>query len=1424
MITNDNHKLVDNQSSLNNNCTSSTNTVVANYCENMSLKISEFIASSRHGYVKEPPPASITSAAAVLSYSEDRINNNFAVSKTSHGVDSMSHKNFTLSFDQHLNPNTSTVASSSSSTSQMLLSDSETLLSPAEAPFGRRYAEISQFKNHPNVEWSIEDNNNSQEPQDQHTPESFYDEADNDNIKADELAMDINKEKSDDEELLLSKEFLESAAEEESSSDGGVLAEGETSSSESERSSSPSPQCDISLMERLLRTHPVWFLPSLQRGGSVHLLQGKEIGTFIVRGSSQKNTMAISVRLPKDAGPYIEHYLIQSNNGLLNLESSRFKFDSIPALVAHYSNCCDELPVQLSLPRGLREAKNRQRLMSLALLGPEFWRCPVASPVQEDETSLNSQIKSPTDTSGICTMAEFSSMKQQKNSIFTNNKLNFKHNNNNNQQTVDTPSDTASLGSFPASGGASTILSPQSADNVFIASPSSDFCNLKSNSNSINNLNSPSGIIGKTSTFKAQTFSMTSSTSQQQLPQQQKLLQNRTVDTNADFQHHVLPNDAINKRDDNHIEEFVQRTRPTPPNTLNLAIAGRAPVPPKRWLKPCTPTSPFIEQNTLQTNNNFTVTTTFTFNVAKQKSQHKQPQQHHTSEIEIPPRNIIYLDPKQVPIISERLSPEGGESKTNSDSSLQKWETNKSSSINPFKTNESIRSKRQSSRRKESKHYQESDILESPSVYMEYCRSNLGDKISDYEDLWTQENNSRSSLHIAVDQNNQNNIVNNNTSKECEISTPMVISPPQQFTPTSSITPALIGSEIAITTNSSTPLQPKIPTLFDSNKKSPFYSDPVDAVAPVFPQIVRREPKLNPLPSFHRYSEPPKGQFEDLNFHISSSPMTHEKGIQQQSFIAASLDHLKSINKSVNNQNHRHRLEPTWTVDSSWEFVDKNDESSENGSTRNLRQITPQNTLHYQNTNNKHLQHQKFNTIERNAQCSVTVDSYLMNSKKSNIYKLVAKKYPDINLKGGMTTTQSNIPSTWQTFESDGSNKFQRLSSYDNVIEQQSIYGGSEDGTLFSEPWDSSQWDSFFPTTEDSSTIHLSKCRPAISEDETIIEDSSAISKSNANTIQRNPLLQSQKIATVLRHRSGCFKDREILKHPRNKTEQNDPAQAIEAYTLALAQDETSIFGQNIHNFIACTRESKEKIPQKVMRNMRQFMNGMKNFLAKHGEKRFDEEVDNARLALNRDEFLNLDQILEGVMHQLVVAPLRDYLNELFVDYYGASGDIQLIIDNMLHAQNKDPFIFGVRKSIKPPPQHVINRIAMMFAKLHEAELPSEKLDLLLNTITVILENTIDTETDLKDGTHLLCDDFLPLFVYVMCKCGFHFAEVEAEYMWGLMHPTQMSGQPGYYVTSLCSAALIVKDMKSKIDQENADGGVVSVRENDNSLDSGYQL
>lgn len=274
---------------------------------------------------------------------------------------------------------------------------------------------------------------------------------------------------------------------------------------------------------------------------------------FIVRGSSQPNTMAISVRLPLDSGPYIEHYLVQSFSGLLNLESSRFKFDSIPALIAHYAQCCDELPVQLSLPINLQNAKNRQQLSSFALLGPEFWRCTITSVIKSPED--DGLMKSPTETSGISTM-EISS--RQKSSV--SNKFN--------KQNVDTPSDTASsLSSFATSSGQMHLLSPQSADTGFITSPSVEFCNLKSNnSNSINNLNSPSVVM---TTFKAQKLS---TTQQKLLPKDLKspdVLNNNSVLYNIKPGSSGFDNETFNEDEG---MDLVRPQRPTPPNTLNLAL------------------------------------------------------------------------------------------------------------------------------------------------------------------------------------------------------------------------------------------------------------------------------------------------------------------------------------------------------------------------------------------------------------------------------------------------------------------------------------------------------------------------------------------------------------------------------------------------------------------------------------------------------------------------------------------------------------------------------------------------------------------------------------------------------------------------------------------------------------------------------------
>ncbi|XP_035706244.1 protein sprint isoform X2 [Folsomia candida] len=149
------------------------------------------------------------------------------------------------------------------------------------------------------------------------------------------------------------------------------------SSSESGPSSnSSSPTCEISLLERLIRTHPVWFLPSLQRSGALHLLQGRNVGNFLVRSCTLPRTMAISVKLPS----HVEHYLLKANGNKISLENSTHDFETVHQLIAHYcGDTSDEIPVCLRLPEIISDATSRQKLASLALLGQEFWSLPAGS-------------------------------------------------------------------------------------------------------------------------------------------------------------------------------------------------------------------------------------------------------------------------------------------------------------------------------------------------------------------------------------------------------------------------------------------------------------------------------------------------------------------------------------------------------------------------------------------------------------------------------------------------------------------------------------------------------------------------------------------------------------------------------------------------------------------------------------------------------------------------------------------------------------------------------------------------------------------------------------------------------------------------------------------------------------------------------------
>ncbi|XP_050668786.1 protein sprint isoform X2 [Leptidea sinapis] len=1255
------------------------------------------------------------------------------------------------------------------------------------------------------------------------------------------------------------------------------------------------PPCDIGILERLIRTHPVWFLPGIQRAGAFHLLQGKEEGNFVVRQSSQPDTMAISVRLPAEKGPYIEHYLIQASGGQIGLETSHNRFDNIPELIAHYSQCCDELPVQLQLPKPLREAKSRHQLSSLALLGQEFWGYPMANPKNNPGNLLSPcqlangvvpMAITPSDTgSSLSSFANTSNLKEH---IFSPEK---DQNNVLKMSPVESGSPPSqSLSTFK---GKNSPSPPAKPNGTFVRAPRPtppNTLNLMSSTAHITQPHtfpttnahnqpqlSPNQICTKTTPppppprWAKPPFSKVSLSPKSEAiafsPINKASNGNITVTTTVTFSvnntqiHNHQINESI-QSDCLQLTLASNTTNNNPSTMFNLMDTGKNIVEhngDENMLHRLSPEGESISSMTA------TLHGSFKRQIAEQTTEPASPNeqsQTNTSESIDPvvnsltkstntfaPNHLvspngtnsvtsgIFSPTSQInsPVSNDTISSKSGVfsplSQTNkseifspmsrsspisnkifspiSNKSIMSPMSNKEKVLSPnmstTSTTPSGRPRRSKhSLRKESRHYQESDILESPGVYY---RSSLMDKVSDYEDIWGPEGNNCSSFKPTKA---DSDIVSNNglmKSKRPDLlpdTLPKLTTAKSTQSVTDKENMIILNSlesldekknlsnnslkksfndsnEIIATTNSKGDVIPKRPDklnitqnmnkklteeieaalknrenhnaesmetvkLEDENSKdftgedsekdhagSPFYADPVDTLKEAsYPPVQRRKLLRVGVNLSQRYSEPPNQNhpyypLRDMHSIEELSPASPNTSTSVDNLVSLrSKPKMKPVEPPrVGTKPPSGKNEHTWTVDSSWQFINKNDDgaNSENGTFPSL--------------------------AEQESRLSGIDDAV----QHLTVHEIVAQRMPDLKLTLEPTALPEEVRSP------------PRASCYDNVHDLRPLSEqASDDGTVFSEPWDSTQWDGLLPSVSQQG-YEMEEC----CEWDSPLPRRHPVAAAKAKSFRDrlDPLLAAGRVRAL---RGG-------------RTSRGAGA-ALRAYALHLAQDKSTTFAQNVDNFIACTLDSKETCPQVMMRNMRQFMSGMKNYLVKHGEREFEKEVEKERLKLKPTEFLNIDAILEGVMHRLVVRPLRSKLYSLLASWH--STDVRRLHAAIERAQHATPLQLGIKESTKVPSSAVLAAISKHFLKMQEADSPLDKLENLLAAVSVMF-NAIKGERTLG------ADDLLPVLAWTVARCRLVCAELEAELMAGLLPAALLAGEGGYYLTALFSAVAVLK-------------------------------
>uniref|UniRef100_G3WPV4 Ras and Rab interactor 2 n=1 Tax=Sarcophilus harrisii TaxID=9305 RepID=G3WPV4_SARHA len=125
----------------------------------------------------------------------------------------------------------------------------------------------------------------------------------------------------------------------------------------------------LSILDRLLHTHPIWLQLSLSDEEVAGILQSQPPGIFLVRKSSKMQKKVLSLRLPNEFGSCLKEFAIKESIYTFSLEGSGISFADLFRLIAFYCISRDVLPFTLKLPHAISTAKTEAELEDLAQLG-----------------------------------------------------------------------------------------------------------------------------------------------------------------------------------------------------------------------------------------------------------------------------------------------------------------------------------------------------------------------------------------------------------------------------------------------------------------------------------------------------------------------------------------------------------------------------------------------------------------------------------------------------------------------------------------------------------------------------------------------------------------------------------------------------------------------------------------------------------------------------------------------------------------------------------------------------------------------------------------------------------------------------------------------------------------------------------------------
>ncbi|KAK7477736.1 hypothetical protein BaRGS_00031024, partial [Batillaria attramentaria] len=1152
----------------------------------------------------------------------------------------------------------------------------------------------------------------------------------------------------------------------------------------------------LSLVERLAKTHSIWLLTQMSRAGAVHLLKDRETGVFIVRKSSQAMSLALSVQNRMTDRANVDHYLIEATDYGMRLQGSAHYFHSIPTLIAHYSDNLDELPYRLTLPVAILQARSSRELASLAMLGQDFWLSPVSRKSRSPSPASGSLHKScsepinitrpcikttpdhgpahtpPLNTAPSHSVADFSDfvtaqqLEQEQHQVFTEHfsaqmvTVSQRLTTQGEQQRVSPhnhkvagPSGVAYGPHVLRLGGYDTPTSTESSGEEggntnaphiqLLPAPPQSF--VVSDASSQTDFSSLSRHKPKS---KPNLYSMTP-------------VELLNIPENSYFR-----SSLSDKMSD--YEDIWRSSYYDTDSVRNGSVRGVAP-------------SPYDISSTVTARSDFS-------------------------------RFFAFGSPRETSAPSQALVvalPEKKEEKSDEPSGQQV----DLSAVVPARTKPSAKTSKPFGRLSRLKSSSESSLATvSSPVYAEPADAVV------FRDRQSKASRGKTRRQSAPSVANRAIPTDANKQKASVSEFPKL---------------ATIPSPDAVDQPTNTP-----------EKKFDFDSKPVRPAMPKksvgmsrsqsmrTPQEVARLAQKKPgwQERFNRLKLGTKVLTRNQSPYASTSQKTHPPQVQTSlDDSLCVLEEDSAVNSSTIASPSLNKF-PVYHHSKKANAVNRGSYFSESSTVQDIiscampeLMVRPIQTQQLLQTGKPLSEYDNFNP-------------YAPPSVGSSHGTIFCKPWEGGVVDTLIRSSASQLPPAMDLRErvlkwQEANQNFHQS--------QQLLQQTHRDRTPFTSLQATTLPRVTTPTSPAPTHILHNQSKvtnPSIANRHipTTTTSSSNTSHNHISTNNNNrhiPAVRTgggsgvvwlpgwdtsdnvqesddEVLVNNLPHIDAALRQRmQPIGAPTCKFSSKDPGGKIREYIYKLSQDRGTTFGSTIENFIQCTVDSQDKNPHHVMRNVRQFMSGIKNYLVKHGEGQLEDLIERERSKLGTNEILNIDSLIETTLHVCVLRPLKHHIYRLFVEFHGRNNSLELMSRNIKYARTKTAEEIGIKAGIVPPQSSDMETIKHYLDKMQRAYSPLKKLENLLGATSAIyacVKLQGKQRVPSRGPASLGADDFLPLLIYVLVHCGLVSAEIEADYMWGLLHPSVLTGEGGYYLTTLSSAVLILKNFQDAHESKTA--------------------